>query len=48
MEIRVYNVRFEVLIAVVMKITISWDITPCSPSTDVSEKYIASTFRIEE
>jgi hypothetical protein len=26
-----YNVGFEVLTAVVMKSTIFWDITPCSP-----------------
>jgi hypothetical protein len=40
-------VRFEVLIAVVMIITILWDMTPCSQlkTTDVSEKHIASIFR---
>jgi hypothetical protein len=40
----------EVLTAVVMKSTIFWDITPCSPllSTDVSEEHIASIFRAEE
>jgi hypothetical protein len=32
-----------------MKSTIFWDITPCSPfSTDASEEYIASIFRVEK
>jgi hypothetical protein len=45
-----YTVRFEVLTAVVMKSSIFWDITPCSmlKSTDVSEKLIASIFRVEK
>jgi hypothetical protein len=38
---------FEILTAVVMKSTIFWDITPCSP-LKVSEERIASIFRIEE
>jgi hypothetical protein len=43
-------VGFEVLTAVIIKSTVFWDTTPCSPwkSTDVSEKYIASIFRVEE
>jgi hypothetical protein len=44
-----YYVGSEVLTAVVMKSTIFWDITLCSPlSTDVSEEYIASIFRVEK
>jgi hypothetical protein len=41
---------FEVLTVVVIKSTIFWDITQCSPlkSTDVSEEHIASIFRVEE
>jgi hypothetical protein len=42
-------IGFEVFKAVVMKSINFWDITPCSPlSTYVSEKYIASIFRVEE
>jgi hypothetical protein len=43
-------VGFKVLTAVVMKTTIFWDISPCSPlkSTGVSEEHIASIFRVEE
>jgi hypothetical protein len=42
-------VEFEVLTAVLMKSIIFWDITPCSRlSTDVSEKLIASIFRVEK
>jgi hypothetical protein len=41
---------FEVLTSVVIKSTIFWDITPCSPlkSTDVSKEEIAFIFRVEE
>jgi hypothetical protein len=41
---------FELLAAVVMKTYIFWDITACSPlkSTDVSEEYVASIFKVEE
>jgi hypothetical protein len=44
------NVGFQVLTAVVMKSTIFWDITQCSPlkSTDVSEEHIASIFSVKE
>jgi hypothetical protein len=43
-------VGFEVLTAVVMQITLFWDIMPCSPLkvTNVSEEHIASIFRIEK
>jgi hypothetical protein len=39
----------EVLTAVVMKSTIFWDITPCSPSkpTHVSEDHVASFYSVE-
>jgi hypothetical protein len=30
-KIKIYEVGFEVLTAVVMKSTIFWDMTPCSP-----------------
>jgi hypothetical protein len=45
-----FFVGFEVLTAVVMKISVSWDITPYSPVklTDISEENIASIFRVEE
>jgi hypothetical protein len=44
-----YPVGFEVLTAMVMKSTILWDITPCSPlSTDISEGHISSIFRVEK
>jgi hypothetical protein len=34
---------------VIVKSTIFWDITPCSPlSTDVSDEHIASIFRGEK
>jgi hypothetical protein len=43
------SVGFEVLIAVVVKSTIFWDMTPCSPLiVSVSEEYIASIFRVKE
>jgi hypothetical protein len=39
----------EVIVAVVMKSTIFWDITQCSPlSTGVSEEHVASIFRVEK
>jgi hypothetical protein len=43
-------VCFEVLTALVMKSSIFWDITPCSPLkvSDHSEEHIASIFRIED
>jgi hypothetical protein len=43
-------VGFEVLTAVVMNISVPWDITPCSPVklTDISVENIASVFRVEE
>jgi hypothetical protein len=44
-----FYVRFDVLGAVVMKSSIFWDITLCTPtSADVSEEHVASTFRVEE
>jgi hypothetical protein len=41
---------FDVLTAVIMKISIFWDITPCSPFkyTDISEENVACLFRAEE
>jgi hypothetical protein len=39
------NIGFEVITAVVMKSSIFCDITP---STDVSEEYIASILKVEE
>jgi hypothetical protein len=41
---------FEVLTAVVMRSSVFWDITPCSPlkATDVSEEHVASIFRVED
>jgi hypothetical protein len=44
------HVGAEVLTAVIMKSSVLWDITPCCSlkSTDVSEKYVASTFRVKE
>jgi hypothetical protein len=38
-------VGFDVLTAVVMKSFNFWNITPCSPSTDVSEEHVTSIFR---
>jgi hypothetical protein len=38
-----YFVGFEVLTAIVMTSSITWDITPCS-----SEEHVASIFRVEE
>jgi hypothetical protein len=41
-----FVVGFEVLTAVVMKSSIFWDITSCSPlKVNVLEEHIASTFR---
>jgi hypothetical protein len=39
----------DILAAVIMKISVFWDITPLAlwKSTDVSEEHIASTFRIK-
>jgi hypothetical protein len=45
------DVGFEVLTAVVMKSSVFWDITPCSPlkvKPDVLQDNVPSTFRIEE
>jgi hypothetical protein len=41
---------FDVLMAVVIKSTIFWDVRPCSPakSTDVSEECTASVFRVKD
>jgi hypothetical protein len=49
-QINFYNVGFEVLTAVVMKSSVFWDITPCSPSkaNQCSEEHVASIFRVEE
>jgi hypothetical protein len=46
----IFIIGSEVLTAVVMKSTIFWDITPCSPlkATDVSEEHVASIFGAEE
>jgi hypothetical protein len=43
-------VGLEVFTAVVMKSTIFWDITPCSPLSvnRVSEEHITSIFRVEK
>jgi hypothetical protein len=45
-------VGFEALSAVVMKSSLFWDITPCSPlkvnRRFVSEEHVASIFRVEE
>jgi hypothetical protein len=40
--------EFEILTAVVMKSSVSYEITPCSPlkSTYVSEEHVASIFRL--
>jgi hypothetical protein len=48
--ITIHYIGIEVLTPVVMKSTIFWDITPCSPvkATDVSEEHIASICRVEE
>jgi hypothetical protein len=40
-------VGFEVLTAVVMKISLFWYETPYSPLKDDSEENIASSFRVE-
>jgi hypothetical protein len=42
-------VGFEVLTPVLMKSTVFWDITPCSPLkfNDGLEEHIASVFRVE-
>jgi hypothetical protein len=44
---QIKDVGFEVLTAVVMKSSIFWDITPCSPLNvkDVSGDNVASIFR---
>jgi hypothetical protein len=44
------GVDFECLTEVVMKSSILFDITLCSPlkSNDVSEEHVASIFRVEE
>jgi hypothetical protein len=42
-------VGFEVLTVVVVKSTIFWDITPCSPlKINVLEEHVAFIFRVEE
>jgi hypothetical protein len=41
------KVVFEVLVAVAIKSTILWDVTPCS-LVEVWKEHIASTFRAEE
>jgi hypothetical protein len=43
-------IGFEVLTTVIMRTTIFWNMTPCSPlkSIDFSKEHIASIFRIEE
>jgi hypothetical protein len=43
-KIRIFNVGFDVLTAVVMKSTMLSDISPCSPLklTKVSEKHVSS------
>jgi hypothetical protein len=43
-------IGFEVLTAVVLKNSVLWDISPCSPFkiTEVSEKHVAFIFRVEE
>jgi hypothetical protein len=46
-----HYVGFEVPTAVVMKSSIFWDTTLCSPlevSTDISEKHITSISRVED
>jgi hypothetical protein len=42
------NAGFEVLITVVLKSSVFFDITLCSPSSDISEEYIASVLKVEE
>jgi hypothetical protein len=44
------SVRFEVLMAVTLKSTVFWDVTPCSlvKFSDVTEERIASKFRVEK
>jgi hypothetical protein len=43
-------VESEVLIATLIKNSVYWAVTPCilAQSTDVSEEYVASMFRVEE
>jgi hypothetical protein len=42
-------VGFEVLTPVVMKSSVFWDITPCSPlKVNRREEYVSSVFRAEE
>jgi hypothetical protein len=47
---QLFNVGFEVLITVVMKSSIFWDVMPSSPlkSTDISEEHVVSVFRLKE
>jgi hypothetical protein len=43
--------RSEILVAMTLKITLIWDVTPCglfNRYLTVSEEYVASTFRIHE
>jgi hypothetical protein len=44
------TVGFGVLTAVIVNISLSWDIMPCNQlnSIDVSEEHVASTFRVKE
>jgi hypothetical protein len=46
--INIYNVGIEDLTTVVLKSSVFWDITLCSPSSNISEEYIASVFKVEE
>jgi hypothetical protein len=42
------DVRFKVLTAVAKKISVFWDITPCSPvDVNVSEEHTASILRVQ-
>jgi hypothetical protein len=49
LQISTGYIGFQVLTTVVMKSTIIWDITPYIPlKSTVSEKHVASIFRVEE
>jgi hypothetical protein len=51
MKWEISYVGFEDLTAVVMKSSTFWDIRPrvvCLMSTDLSEKHVASMFRVDE